>query len=88
MDKNPQRLMPCLFSEKFFMVTGGTGAIGSSDLDSTEIFSENVWKTVAGKLPVPMYDLRAATISNRVLIFGNHFVILLRNMFVLKYAFF
>ena len=78
----------CLFSEKFFMVTGGTGAIGSSDLDSTEIFSDNVWKTVDGKLPVPMYDLRAATISNRVLIFGNHFVILLRNMFALKYAFF
>ena len=56
------------------MVTGGTGAIGSGDLDSTEIFSDNVWKTVSGKLPVPMNELRALTISNRVLIFGRGFI--------------
>ena len=60
------------------MVTGGQKEDGSRYyLDSTEIFSDNVWKTVSGKLPVPMYDLRAATISNRVLIFGidNNFIV-------------
>ena len=51
------------------MVTGGFYAYG--DLDSTEIFSDKVWRTVAAKLPVRMYDLRIATINNRVLSFGN-----------------
>ena len=51
------------------MVTGGISASG--DLDSTEIFSDNVWKTVTSKLPSPMSYLRVATINNRVLAFGN-----------------
>ena len=50
------------------MVTGGW--IGGY-LDSTEIFSDNVWKTVTSKLPAPMYNLGVATIKNRVLAFGN-----------------
>ena len=51
------------------MVTGGWGG---AFLDSTEIFnfSDNVWRTVAGKLLVPMYTIKEATINNRVLIFG------------------
>ena len=53
------------------MVTGGFYAYG--DLDSTEIFGDNVWRTVAAKLPVPMYDIRRVTINNRVLSFGNLF---------------
>ena len=44
------------------MVTGGS--------DSTEIFSDNTWKTVVGKLPEPMNGLRTVTINNRVLLFG------------------
>ena len=50
------------------MVTGGW--IGSK-LDSTEIFSENVWRAVIAKLPVPMFGPRVATINNRVLAFGK-----------------
>ena len=54
------------------MVTGG---YGSRALDSTEIFSDNVWRTVAGTLPAGgLYDLRMATINNKVLIFGIHFL--------------
>ena len=49
------------------MVTGGSGP----RLDSTEIFSDNVWRTVASKLPRPMQEFRAAMINNRVLAFGN-----------------
>ena len=51
------------------MVTGGW--TGSNRFDSTEIFSDNVWRTVTAKLPDPMYDLRVVTINNRVLTFGN-----------------
>ena len=50
------------------MVTGGRDKYTS--LDSTEIFSDNVWRTVAGKLPVAVWGLKVATINNRVLIFG------------------
>ena len=54
---------------QFLMVTGGVGE--SSFLDSTEIFSDNVWRTVAAKLPDKTYGLRVATINNRVLAFGK-----------------
>ena len=50
------------------MVTGGWN---ERTFDSTEIFSDSVWKTVAGKLPDPMSDMSVATINNRVLLFGN-----------------
>ena len=60
------------------MVTGGlryldgvgVGAGVRKYLDSTEIYDDNDWKTVTGKLPSPMYDLRATTLENRVYIFG------------------
>ena len=51
------------------MVTGGSS--GEATLDSTDIFSDNVWRTVAGKLPVAMYNMKVSTINNRVLIFGK-----------------
>ena len=51
------------------MVTGG---YGGGFLDSTEIFSDNVWKTVTSKLPAPISNLRVATVFNRVLAFGNN----------------
>ena len=57
------------FSCQFLMVSGGW--TGSADLDSTEIFSDNTWRTVAGKLPEPMSSLRVTTINNRVLSLGN-----------------
>ena len=60
------------------MVTGGLRYLDtdidtvhvSKYLDSTEIYDDNDWKTVTGKLPSPMYDLRATTLENRVYIFG------------------
>ena len=69
------------------MVTGGLIS-GVDILDSTEILSSmqqssedansNLWKTLSGKLPIPLVDLKVATINNRVLIFGiEHFLSLL-----------
>ena len=59
------------------MVTGGYD--GSNRLDSTEILKDrnNVWTTVAKKLPYPMHSIKAQTLNNRVLLFGmlNIFVI-------------
>ena len=40
-------------------------------LDTTEIFSNNIWRIVTEKLPVPMQSLRIATINNRLLLFGK-----------------
>ena len=48
------------------MVTGGLG----DKEDSTEIFSDSVWRTV-GKLPAQMVDMAVTTINNRMLLFGN-----------------
>ena len=52
-----------------FIVTGGYDF--SDYLDSTEIFDPDVgsWSARAA-LPSPMIDLRAASIGNRVLVFG------------------
>ena len=62
------------------MVTGGS--------DSTEIFSDNTWKTVAGTLPGPMYGLMAVTINNRVLLFGNRLFLIKykRNLYFLRWT--
>ena len=51
------------------MVTGGYG-----DLDTTEIFSDNVWRTVAAKLQ--WYGQSIATINNRVLSFGKSLLLM------------
>ena len=65
------------------MVTGGDGSLNI--LDSTEIYDDNDWKTVAGKLPAPMTYLRAKTIENRVYLFGiyHSLHIILRLSFIL-----
>ena len=53
-----------------FIVSGGTQT-GSDYLDSTEIFDPDLgtWRSGAA-LPSPRDSLRAASIANRVLIFG------------------
>ena len=51
------------------MVTGGQD--NGRYLDSTEIFSDNVWRTVAAKLPRPMDSMKVALMNNRVLVFGR-----------------
>ena len=53
----------------------------SLHLDSTEVFQDNEWRTVTGKLPAAvnkppaqpsfLTGLRAVTVSNRILLFGN-----------------
>ena len=56
---------------QLLLVTGGYGESGIHGLDTTEVFQDNVWRTVAGKLPAPTSGLRAATVDNsRVLSFG------------------
>ena len=54
---------------KILLVSGGNE--GGSYLDSTEIFDTNLGGWITGAvLPNPMDRLRAATIDNRVYIFG------------------
>ena len=49
-----------------------SGGYGSDTLDSTEIFDPSLGSWRAGPaLPIPIYDLRATNIDNRVLLFGN-----------------
>ena len=50
------------------MVSGGFN--GGAILDTTEIYQDKEWRTVVGKLPVPLYYGRAATISNKIYITG------------------
>ena len=52
------------------------GHIGSAILDSTEIYRNNAWTTAAAKLPAKMIDMRATTVNNSVLLFGNKLIIL------------
>ena len=59
---------------QFFMVTGGLVS-GVTILDSTEIYSGSVWKTLPGKLPTPLVGLTVATVNNRVLSFGKHYML-------------
>ena len=48
------------------------GGYNAGDIYTTEVFSfkDNVW-TEADKLPTKLDDFRAATVNNRVLLFGN-----------------
>ena len=59
-----------LLCPQFLIVTGGYK--GANKIDTTEIYSykENTW-TEAGPLPARMNSMKAATINNRVLLFGN-----------------
>ena len=57
---------------KVLMVTGGYNQFTDPHyLDTTEIYSDDVWRIVAGKLPVGISSLRAVTIDQRVLLFGK-----------------
>ena len=57
-----------------FLVTGGKYWITDPQyLDSTEIFDPLLgsWTASGAKLPRPMNGLKAETINDRVLLFGN-----------------
>lgn len=55
------------------MVTGGYNLL--DDIDSTELFDSSVgaWRLIEGSLPMPMSSMKAATVDNRVLVFGKTF---------------
>ena len=55
------------------MVTGGYNLLG--DTDSTELFDSTVgyWSGILGNLPMPMSSMKAATVNNRVLVFGKNY---------------
>ena len=59
-----------------FLVTGGWD--GSHTLDSTETYDPMLgsWTASGAKLPRTMSNLEAANINDRVLIFGNLFLVL------------
>ena len=56
-----------------FLVNGGWSISGSGFTDSTEIFDPDVGSWRFGTaLPSPMWDLKAASIENRILFFGRY----------------
>ena len=66
---------------QILIVTGGSKAL-NEPLDSSEIYRDNVWRTIAGKMPFEITALRAVSYNNRVLSFGNtyqYFILLLYN---------
>ena len=52
-------------------MTGGFD--GTNILDDTEIYSNKVWSTLTGKLPLALYDLRIVNFKERILLFGKIF---------------
>ena len=54
-----------------FLVTGGSNDVGDN-LNSTEVYDPVVgsWNVTEAELPIPMTNLRATNIDDRVLIFG------------------
>ena len=61
-------LIDTLFNCQFLLVTGGK--VGGTSFDSTEIYSDNIWRTCTALLPASIHHMSIATINNRVLLFG------------------
>ena len=51
------------------LVTGGWDL--KNKLDSTEILEDNIWRITA-PLPSARYELRAASIDNKIFVFGKN----------------
>ena len=60
------------------MVVGGQ--LYSTRLDTTEVYQENEWRTVTGKLPRGMVNMAVTTFNDKILLFGK---IILRDDFSL-----
>ena len=58
------------------MVSGGLAGYGFTVLDTTEVFQDNEWRTVRGKLPQTMHAMKATTINGKILLFGNIYYII------------
>ena len=57
------------------MVAGGYSGSWPG-LDTTEVYKDNEWRTVSGKLPRAMQGMEAAAIYHKILLFGiyHHFM--------------
>ena len=51
------------------MVAGGWS--GSAPRDTTEVYRDNEWRTVSGKLPHAMTQVRVTTLNDKILLFGK-----------------
>ena len=57
------------------MVVGGDGDEGFTRLDTTEVYQDNEWKTVSGKLPRAMTSMAVTTINYKIILLGiYHFM--------------
>ena len=56
------------------MVAGGYS--GTTNLVTTEVYQDNDWRTVLGKLPRAIYAMEATVINDKIILFGNiyHFI--------------
>ena len=55
------------------MVVGGDD--GSTLLDTTEVYQDNEWRTVSGKLPRKLFGMGVATINDKIILFGIYHLI-------------
>ena len=56
------------------MVAGG-GESESDLLDTTEVYQDNEWRIVSGKLPRAMHYMAVTTINDKIILFGiYHFM--------------
>ena len=66
------------------MVAGGW--TGSARLDTTEVYQDNEWRTVSGKLPRPMYLMVVKKINDKIFLFGiYHFMSASGLFFIFNY---
>ena len=64
------------------LVTGGKDG-SYSYLDSTEILEDTTW-TITAPLPSGRFGLRAASINNKILVFGkNIFIFMILTLFII-----
>ena len=54
------------------MVVGGL--TGFTWLDTTEVYQDNEWRTVSGILPRAISNMAAASINDKILLFGKIFI--------------
>ena len=57
------------------MVAGGIGSTYTR-LDSTEVYQDNEWRTVSGKLSRARSGMAITTIYDKIMLFGIYHIIL------------
>ena len=53
------------------IVAGGVNEDSTADLDTTEIYVDNIWRIITTRLPEGILGLQIKTLDNRVLLFGK-----------------